>query len=366
MNEQYHVSTTYSPLTGQFVKGDHSDANFAKQDFEALASLTGVDRTPETTFAPLVGKLSSTDNKVALLAKAAGQGMHALKAAADPVNLSHLQQIQLIRTVIGTPSEYFALENFFTTLNVDMLQAREPIQSTETVGDYLHPLEETEANELKFDEISYNLLKLPAKIYTPIEDIMRTVINPQTLNIAGTNWALKKKRNEEARKVIIAGITDNTNVGVIDALAAGAFHSTNHTASNIAAVINTHLTANSSLLTHIAISNVDFAKYTENTWTSTGPTNMQFNRVIGAGVLPFPGVAGLTAVVDPSLATGTAYLVDKMNGSRLAEGPKTTRRWFDEERDAEVIKLLDFNEFKIVSPDQAKVARTFNKKITFA
>ena len=366
MNEEYHVSTTYSPLTGQFIAGDHSDANFKTSEFTSLAALSNVERKPESTFTPLVGKLSSGDNRIALLAKAAGQGMSALRAAADPVNLSHLQQIELIRTVIGTPVEYFALENFYQTLNVDMLQAREAIQSTNTVGDYLHPLEETEANELKFDEISYNLLKLPAKIYTPIEDIMRTVINPQTLNIATTNWAMKKKRNDKAREAIVAGITDNTNVGVIDALAAGAFHSTNHTASNIAAVINTHVTTHSSLLTHIAISNVDFAKYTENTWTSTGPTNMQFNRVIGAGVLPFPGVAGLTAIVDPSLTPGIAYLVDKMNGSRLAEGPKTTRRWFDEERDAEVIKLLDFNEFKIVNPDQTKVTRKLNAKITFA
>jgi len=367
VNEQYHVATTYSPLTGKFYKGQHWDANFKNSTMNSIASLTGMnkDAVKDGYATPLLGKLMTTDSRMALLASSL-KANAALVGAADPVNLSFLQQIQLIRTVIGTPVEYFALDEFFSTLNVDMLQAREAIQGTDTVGDYLNPLEETEANELKFDEISYNLLKLPAKIYTPIEDIMRTVINPQTLNIATTNWAMKKKRNDEARTVIVAGITDNTNIGAIDTLAAGAFHSTNRTASKIAEVINTHLTTHSSLLTHIAISNVDFAKYTENTWTSTGPTNMQYNRIIGAGVLPFPGVAGLTAVVDPSLASGAAFLVDKINGSRLAEGPKTTRRWFDEERDAEVIKLLDFNEYLIVNPDQTKVTRKFNAKITFA
>ena len=363
-NRDYHVTTTYSPLTGKFYPGDQSARDFAKSDIAGIASLTGMEKT-QGVFEKNLGNLMTTHNKLALVAKQVKSGQ-ALTAAADPVNLSHLQQIQLIRTVIGAPVDYFALEEFYQVQPVEKLQAREPIQSTNTVGDYLDPLEETEANELKFDEFSYNLRKLPAKIYTPIEDIMRTVINPQTLNINTTNWALRKKRNDEARKAIVAGITDNTNVGVIEALAAGAFHSTNHTATNIANVINAHLVANSSLLTHIAISTVDFAKYTENTWTSTGPTNMQFNRVIGAGVLPFPGVAGLTAIVDPSLATGTAFLVDKMNGSRLGEGPKTTRRYFDEERDAEVIKLLDFNEFIIVSPDQSIVTRTFNKKISFA
>ena len=355
MNDKFHVSTTYSPLTGSFYQGDQSSAIFNKTPLTPLASLKGSEDGK---------KLISNDTKMALMAssiKAEG----ALRAAADPVNLSHLQQIQLIRTVIGSPVEYFALDSFFETINVDMLQAREPIQGTFGVGDYLDPLEEAEANEAKFDEIAYNLKKIPAKIYTPIEDIMRTVINPQEINIKTTNWALKKRRNAYALAAITAGITDNTNVGVIDTLAAGAFHHTNKTASAIANVINTHLTTHDSLLTHIAISNADFAKYTENTWTNTGPTNMQFNRVIGAGAMPFPGVNGLTAVVDPTIPAGSAYLVDKLNGARLAEGPKTTRRYFDEERDAEVIKINDFNQYVIVNPDQAKVTRKFNAKITF-
>jgi len=353
MNEQYHQSVTYWPLTASFYKGDQSEVIMKNPIIKPIASLIGKEQ-----------KLMTKDVKLGMLAASLKVG-GALRAAADPVNLAFLQQIQLIRTVIGEPVEYFALDEFFSTLNVDMLQAREPIQGTFGIGDRLSPLEETEMNEAKFDEISYNLKKLPAKIYTPIEDILRTVINPQTINIATTNWALKKKRNNEARDILEAGITDNTNVGVIDALAAGAFHSTNKTASNIAGVINDFLEANDSLLTHLAMNNKDFAKYTENTWTSTGPTNMQFNRLIGAGALPFPGVSGLTVVVDPAITEGVAFLVDKMNGSRLAEGPKTTRRYFDEEKDAEVIKLLDFSEYLIVNPDQTKVTRKFNRKITF-
>lgn len=333
------------------------DSNFKTIQDPGFASLKGrADGTKE---------LITSDTKMALLAQSIKTGA-ALKGAADPSNLSHLQQIQLIRTMIGIPVEYFALDNFFTTLNVDMLQAREPIQGTFGVGTYLKPLEEAEANEAKFDEIAYELLKIPAKVYTPIEDIMRTVINPQTINLATTAWALKKQRNAYAKAAIVAGITDNTNVGVIDTIGAGDFHSTNHIALNIATVINDFLIANDTLLTHIAIGTTDFAKYTENTWTNAGPTNMQFNRVIGAGVAPFPGVSGLTAVVDPSLPAGIAYLVDKMNGARLAEGPKITRRYYDEERDAEVVKFLDFNQYKIVNPDQAIVTRKFNKKISFA
>ncbi len=357
MPNDSHVTTTYWPLVGQFHKGDTSQLVMKNNPVKPIASLSGKGTIREQ-------KLMSVDARFGLMASAL-RATTALKGAADAVNLSHLQQIELIRTVIGEPVEYFALDEFFSTLNVDMLQAREAIQSTFSKQGYLNPLEEAEADEAKYDEISYNLLKLPTKIYTPIEDIMRTVINPQEISFKTANWALKKKRNNIARDVLEAGITTNTNVGVIDALAAGAFHSTNHIATNIADVINTHLKANDSLLTHIAMNNKDFAKYTENTWTSTGPTNMQFNRLIGAGSLPFPGVSGLTVVVDPAITEGVAFLVDKMNGSRLAEGPKTTRRYFDEEKDAEVIKMLDFNEYLIVNPDTNKVNRKFNAKISF-
>lgn len=353
-NSDSHVTTTYWPLTGGFYAGDKSGVIMKQTNMQSMASLVGKEQ-----------KLVTQDTRIALMASTLKSG-GSLKAAADPVNLSHLQQIQLIRTVIGKPVEYFALDEFFSSFNADMLQVREPIQGTFGVGDYLHPLEEAEANEAKFDEIDYNLLKIPAKIYTPIEDIMRTVINPQTINIDTTNWALKKKRNKYAYDAIkTIPTSDRTDIGVIDALAGGAFHSTNHTALRIAEVINTHLTTYDSLLTHIAMATIDFSKYTENTWTSTGPTNMQFNRVIGAGVMPFPGIAGLTAVVDPSLAAGEAFLVDKVNGSRLAEGPKTTRRYFDEEKDAEVIKLNDFNQYRMVNPDQNKVKRKFSWRIRF-
>jgi hypothetical protein len=331
-----------------------------------IASLIGANKAANKP-----GELVTNNGKMSMLtqgltAKVNNPAQQALVAAADPVNLSHLQQIQLIRRVAGEPVDHFALENMFTPINVDMLQAREPIQGTFAVGDYHAPLEETDYVEAKYDEITYNLEKIPILIYTPIEDIMRTVINPQDINLMTANWALRERRNRYALDALQNNTPTNTNVGVIDALAPGDFHSTNKTASNIAGVINDFLKNNRSLLTHIAINNKDFAKYTENTWTHTGPTNMQFDRTIGAGVAPFPGVSGLTAVIDIEVPEGIAFLVDKLNGARIAEGPKIQRRYYDENRDAEAIKMLDFNEFKIVRPDQAKVTREFAQRITFA
>jgi len=112
-------------------------ANFKSDPVPGIASLKArADGKSE---------LLSNDSQIALIANSIKDGT-ILTGAADPVTLSHLQQIHLIRTMVGIPVEYFALDNAFTTLNVDMLQAREPIQGTFGVGDYLKPLEEAETN----------------------------------------------------------------------------------------------------------------------------------------------------------------------------------------------------------------------------
>lgn len=353
---RFHVETTYYPLLGKFFAGDHSKTPVEILDAHTPALATEVDKSVITS-----PQLSLTAKTVARSPRTASP----LTAAADPAQLSHLQQIQLIRKPIGEPVEYFALDNAFAKLNVDMLQARESVQGTFEGDGYLDPLEETKASEAKYDEIEYNLKKLTYKIYTPIEDIMRTVINPMEISQRTAVWDLKRRRNKIAAAVLKAGVTSNVNVAAIGAISTG-FHSTNKTASEIAAVINDHLEANASLLDVIVMNNKDFAKYTENTWTGTGPVNMQFNRVIGAGVVPFPGIPNLTGVIDPMVPEGVGYLIDKMNGARLAEGPKITRRFYDEEKDAEAIKVSDFNQYKIVTPTTTKVNRLFTKKLTFA
>jgi len=139
-SSKYHQSVTYWPLTASFYEGDQSEAYMKNSSLKALASLVGKEQ-----------KLISKNVKFGMLAASLKNG--GLYAAADPINLAFLQQIQLIRTVIGKPVEYFALDEFFSTLNVDMLQAREPIQGTFGIGDRLSPLEESEMNEAKFDEI---------------------------------------------------------------------------------------------------------------------------------------------------------------------------------------------------------------------
>ena len=81
-------------------------------------------------------------------------------------------------------------------------------------------------------------------------------------------------------------------------------------------------------ITHIAMSPALYADYVANTWTeSGGPNGMSNASLPNGGVVPMPGQAGVTAVIDPMITTDvTMYAVNKANALRLGEGPKIMRR----------------------------------------
>jgi hypothetical protein len=82
--------------------------------------------------------------------------------------------------------------------------------------------------------------------------------------------------------------------------------------------------------------------------------------------VPLPGIQGVTAVVDVTIPNDTIYAVNKPNALRLGEGPKIMRRYFDEERDAEAIKFLDFHQYLSVDNEISKLTRKFGMTIPVA
>jgi len=112
-------------------------------------------------------------------------------------------------------------------------------------------------------------------------------------------------------------------------LAAGDLHSTNRAAKELNDLFNTFLKTNDVRITHVAMNPSLFTEYTENTWTKSGPVDMSPIRLAGGGVVPMPGITGVTAVIDVSVPDNTIYAVNKPNALRLGEGPKIMRRYYD-------------------------------------
>ena len=100
----------------------------------------------------------------------------------------------------------------------------------------------------------------------------------------------------------------------------GDFHSANHGAKELNESFNAFLKTNDVSITHVIMNTKLFTEYTENTWTKSGPVDLSPVRLGGGGVVPLPGINGVTAIVDVHVPDNKIYAINKPNALRLGEG----------------------------------------------
>lgn len=351
-NEGYHASATYFPTTGQVFAGEHERIPAMNAKLLATYKLDAKSKRVRNT---IPNAALSATAKTVQHSMTAGDGM-ALMAAegvANSENLAHLQLIRLFPEAQAAPESYFYLEEAFVKREIPMLEFRETFRDVNDTIEYLDRMEESKVTKTSYQEIKYDLKKLVGKVYTPIEDIMRTIINPQMVDLENLRWNYSWKRNklaiEQIKKITRAsdGTTStNDDVGDPKALAStGGVHSANRIASEINKFCHKFLKRNDLSITHLIWNTDDFATYTENTWTRKGPIELSPERMPSGGVVETLGLQGITSIVDLEVPAGTLYAINKPNALRIGEGPKIMRRYYDEEKDSEAIKMLDFVQF---------------------
>lgn len=366
---EYHAAITVMP-NGQIFAGEHDSYNGYPTDSRAfIGSYKFAKKEPGK---PRLIAKTMTQSRLTALAAAIqklpyGSDISALRGAttiADKTNLAFIQMIRLYPELQGTPDDYFWLDECFVDRDVPQLEGREAFYDTTASAEYRDRLEESKATKTVFDEIKYDLKKLVDKVYTPIEDVMRTIINPETVNLEQLRYGFMWKRNQSALKALKdLEANDLGDAGKFEKLAAGDVHSTNRSAKELNEFFNAFLKTNDVKITHVAMNTKLFTEYSENTWTKSGPLDLNPIRLAGGGVVPLPGVQGVTAVVDVTIADNMIYAFNKPNALRKGEGAKIMRRYYDEERDAEAIKVLDFHQYLCCQKQFTKISRKFGGKI---
>jgi len=363
--KQYPAAVTLFP-NGDMYAGEH-ESFYPHGGAGLLAKIrtTGnVTKTiPNQHMGALLAKVKSAyDNNQSingLIAQTNVSGLGTNNAA----NLTNLQLIRLFPEAQGSPVEYFFLDELFIVRDVAMLEYREPFRNVNLTGEYLGRMEESKIVKVDYDEIKYDLPKLVDKSYVPIEDIMRTIIDPQRIQLEQMEWNFKFNRNRTAKRALDLIGNPQTVENWFDI--GSNFHSTNRAASALNSLFNDFLTANDVPITHTAMNAKMLSTLTENTFTRPGgPTGLDAIRVQGGGIIDMPGIPGVTAVIDPLIEDDRIFAINKPNCLRLGEGPKIMRRYYDEERDSEVVKKLDFHEYIAVNDQLTKIDRDFGITIT--
>jgi hypothetical protein len=308
------------------------------------------------------------DRTNALLARIVKENLSLAAATtiAQSENITHLQLVRLFEAAQGVPDVYFHIDNMYVHRDIPQLEFRETFYDTTQDVEFLDRMEESRSTQTNYDEIKYDLKKLVGKTYNPIEDIIRTIINPQQVDQSQIDWGMKRRRNQEGINQL-ANIA-NTQITLDSPADIGAnFHSTNNTGNDLLELFKTFLIEEDVSIDHVAMSPTMYANYTSNTWTENGgPNGMYPMRLPSGGVVPFPGIPGITAVIDPMITNDDVmFAINKANALRLGQGPVIMRRYYDEERDSEVVKKLDFVQYIAVKSQLTKLTRDFGMTIPF-
>jgi len=361
MNDGYHEAITVMP-NGQVYAGDHGET-VGYPDAPLIASLKKERKTGLHAKTMLSKNLTSLSASIVETGARSLSQLTAATTIANQTNLAHLELVRLYPELQGKPMEYFFLDNLFIPRDVPQLQLRETFYDTTATAQYKGRLEETNKTKTNYDEIKYLLLKLSDKVYTPIEDIMMTIINPETVDLEQIRFGFKWKRNQSAAAALATIGNTQSSLDSPLTLASGGFHSTYHVATELNSLFLTFLKTNDVPITDVAMNPTDFMNYAENTWTVSGPAHIEPIRLAAGGVVPLPGIPGVTATVDLAVPAGTIYAINKPNALRLGEGPKVMRRYYDEERDAEAIKFLDFHQYLATGSQLSNITRKFGMTI---
>lgn len=370
MPDKFHAAITVLP-DGRVYTGEHENgapgnqklyAKVQKPSTEISLKAREVGMNAPSKVVPLTAKTQ------ALFAKIYNENLslEAATSIANSENITHLQLIRLFEAAQGTPDRYFWIDNMFVKRDIPQLEFRETFYDTTQDVEYLDRMEESRSTQTNYDEIKYDLKKLTGKTYNPIEDMIRTIIDPQAIDRSQIEWGMDRRRNQEGINVLTEIANTQTTLPSPADIGVN-FHSTNNTGNELLEYFKTFLIEEDVSIDHVALSPTMYARYTSNTWTENGgPYGLSPTRLPSGGYVPFPGIPGIMAVVDPMITNDDVmYAINKANALRLGQGPVIMRRYYDEERDSEVVKKLDFNEYLAVNSQITKLQRKFGMTIPF-
>ena len=335
---------TFWPTTGQVFAGKHTDR--MPTDLEPLAVIHGNNVSTSNAGFQAAAKFVA-ENK----GKGLSQALMATDIGANAENLIPLQLVQLVKEAQARPEDFFYLDEAFLRRDVNALELRETVRSVGSTVERVGRMQNTPETRVTYMEYKHDVTKLKGALNVPLEDSLRTVINPKTVEMENLEHDFRFKRNLDAATEIkktawkIDGSTGEEGLGDLSTVANNGFHSNNHFATKLNSKINAFVKYNRVMPTHIIMHPDTYSYYTENTWTRVGPVRLDPERVAKGGVFELPGIKGITAIADMEIETDKAYVVNKTWGMRVGEGPKYMRVDWDRTKDSEVATYLDFVDY---------------------
>ena len=296
----------------------------------------------------------------------AAQQLQQLDAAIGGIGgeeVSPIRVIPLIKKMLGVRPNIFFVEQGFTGVNTEKLDARIPEQDTRTGQVQMSPLEKVDFDKLSFAEDKFNLKKNTHATLLPSETSKRADFNVMQLNSADAQISFARMRNGLGLKSLstLDGTphpTPGTSDFVINDPEATGSSAIPHGAFNVKKELleqfQAHLDANESLITTTFWNPIDYARYESN--YDVHGIDRGVNAVV-SGVVQLAGIPDVIAILDRAIPRGLIYALDSQAALK-GEGPFETEFWREYTRDADAFVMRDYVQFLIPN------SKRYGRKIT--
>lgn len=378
---------TYSPYANAIFNGDLSTADMTYAEYfgDRMLAEVGIETQlvaakktlPSIHQDMMVEKPKFTFQLNASMRKQAKQiaAAKALKKAmwsgqATPQQIMQFQQISasidnraefvrtipMIPTIIGEVPDFYFLEQAYTPVNVEKLDAKIPEQDGVGVQLQLSPGQKAQTDRTDFDEHFFKVKRNSCDLLWTTESGMRADFDIKQIDIKNVQKSMRRARDllallEFSKLSTTSGLTIRDPT---EANTAGFPNSKNNVVEDLADIIANFNTERSALLTDLVWNSVDFVLFSSSYYTTGFVPAPDY---AGYGIVATPKIPGVRSIVSPMVPRGFVYGVDR-SAIFKAEGPKATEMERDGSIYSDVGYFHDFVQFKIPNP------KRFGLKIT--
>lgn len=270
--------------------------------------------------------------------------------------VSPIRVIPLIRKILGMRPNIFFVEQGFSTVNVEKLDARVPEQDTRTGQVQMNPLDKIDFDKLKFSEDRFSLKKNAHATLLPSETSKRADFNVMQLNSADAMISFARMRNGQGLRelsnadgTLVDKDAPNATFSISDpeATASSAIpHGAFNAKKELLAQFQDFLDDNEAQVTTTWWNPIDYARYESN--YDVHGIDRGVNAIV-SGIVTLAGIPDVMAILDRAVPRGMFYAGDSQAALK-GEGPFETEFWREYTRDADAFVMRDYIQFLIPNP----------------
>ena len=266
-------------------------------------------------------------------------------AALTDSSIDHINAFPLLRELVGTPAEWFAISAASRQINVPSLNARIPERDAFKAEIGVKPLQELDFGSVKYGEDHFDLTYNATPFFHPSEDMLRGVIDPMNVDLEESQRALAEAREGQALLELTKLSTGGSTFSDWEAKNAGGSHVANPR-REIVSAIRAHWKDTQARVNWSIWNPVDFERYAANSHVESGDVKSDVSLM---NTVPVPKIPGLMAALSAIVPLGTVYFVDSQAFLR-GEGPTQTEQWRRPENNTDLGIVRDYVQFLLMNP----------------